>query len=76
MTQKQRELYDYLKKRYDLYLQDAKTHNLLMYILSDEQADTLEKLGFGRKEILMRAETPAVLKALEEANTVEEISLF
>jgi hypothetical protein len=47
-----------------------------MYILSDEQADTLEKLGFGRKEILMRSETPAVLKALEEANTVEEISLF
>ena len=76
MTQKQRELYDYLKERYDLYLQDQKKYNLLMYILSDEQADTLEELGFERKEILMRAETPVVLKALEEANTVEEISLF
>jgi hypothetical protein len=76
MTRKQRELYDYLKERYGLYLQDQKKYNLLMYILSDEQADTLEELGFERKVILMRAETPAVLKALEEANTVEEISLF
>lgn len=77
MTSKQQELHDWLKDRYDLYLQDPKKHNLLMYVLSDEQADALESAGIERTEIIMRADAPAIIKALEKAKPpFEEISLF
>lgn len=76
MTKQQQKLHDWLKARYDLYLQDKKKHDLLMYILSDEQADALESAGIERTEIIMRADTPAIIKALENANTYEEITLF
>ena len=76
MTKQQQKLHDWLKARYDLYLQDKKKHDLLMYILSDEQADVLESAGIKRTEIIMRADAPAIIKALENANTYEEITLF
>ena len=79
MTNAQQELYDYIKDRYDLYLQNPKKYDLLMYVLTDEQADILKSAGFERKTILMRSETPAALKALENAKTqyeYDEISLF
>lgn len=77
MTSRQQELHDWLKDRYDLYLQDPKKHNLLMYVLSDEQADVLESAGIERTGIIMRADAPAIINALEKAKPpFEEISLF
>jgi hypothetical protein len=76
MTKQQQELHDWLKARYDLYLQDKKKHDLLMYVLSDKQADALESAGIERTEIIMRADAPAIIKALENTMAVEQISLF
>lgn len=79
MIKAYRELYDYIKERYDLYLQNPKKHDLLMYVLTDEQADILKSAGFERKTILMLSETPAALKVLKNAKSkygYEEISLF
>lgn len=79
MNKAYRELYDYIKDRYDLYLQNPKKNDLLMYILTEEQADVLKSAGFERKTVLMRSETPAALKVLENAKSkydYEELSLF
>jgi hypothetical protein len=69
-------LYQWIKDRYDLYLQDPKKHDLLMFVLSDEQAKELKMAGLESKQIIMRSEVPAVLKALEDTAAVEQISLF
>ena len=69
-------LYQWIKDRYDLYLQDPKKHDLLMFVLSDEQAKELKMAGLEPKQIIMRSEVPAVLKALEDTTAVEQISLF
>lgn len=73
MTERE-ELFLYIKVRYDAYLNDKKKCDLVMMIISEEQADILKSVGLQRKTLLMRAEIPAVLKKLEDS--MGQLSLF
>lgn len=77
MTDKQRELYDRIKARYEAHLQDNVKHGLLMFVLRESESDILAEIGFGKKWSIMRSEIPGVLKAFESLPaTHEQISLF
>ena len=77
MNDRQRRLYERIKNRYDAYLQDNVKHDLLMFILRDEEKNILAEMGLGKISILMRADVPAVLKKFEKLQAKpEEIFLF
>jgi len=77
MNDGQQRLYERIKNRYDAYLQDNVKHDLLMFILRDEEKNILAEMGLGKISILMRADVPAVLKKFEKLQAKpEEIFLF
>jgi hypothetical protein len=72
----ERELYEYIKARYDEYRRDPVRHNLVAFVLHDDQVDTLAGVGYKTGGTILKAEVPSVLKALSSSDKVDEMSLF